>query len=143
MLLRVNYYGEYTLDSIPMGWQVKVAGVTQTLQTYDGGNPNMRWLTITETDSVELIPPADVKPNVKSVTLVEPVAVQTVTVDGLQINYVEGENWVQTAERNPALDISGGHIFKYGFYILTVAGGGEVSATDTYSSSLSYHWQEY
>ena len=56
-----------TLDSIPADWTVKVEGVTQTLQTYDGGNPKMRWLEINQTDSVTLIP--DNPRRVKSVTL--------------------------------------------------------------------------
>ena len=74
--LSVTYYGQYRLDSIPQGWQVKVNGTlmgSDTLKAYtDGGNPQMRYIAaINETDSVELIPPADVKPNVKSVTLVD------------------------------------------------------------------------
>ncbi len=71
-----------TLDSIPADWTVKVAGVTQTLQTYDGGNPNMRWLEIPETDIVKLLPPAELKSTIKSVTLkeasAEPVLLTTI-----------------------------------------------------------------
>ena len=71
-----------TLDSIPADWTVKVAGVTQTLQTYDGGNPNMRWLEIPETGIVKLLPPATDKPNVKALTVkeasAEPVLLTTI-----------------------------------------------------------------
>jgi len=133
--LNVVYYQPHALKEIPTGWQVKVDGVDKT-DAIDHDS-----LMIVETAQVILTP--DHPERVKKVILVdEAPAVQTVTVDGLQINYVEGENWVQTAERNPALDISGGHIFKYGFYVLMV-GGSPVSPTDTYNSSLSYYWQEY
>ena len=72
MLLKVSYYDEYTLDSIPMGWQVKVGNAAPVHPTaYTEGNTTLGHLTISETDSVELIPPANVKPNVKSVTLVD------------------------------------------------------------------------
>ena len=46
--LTVEYYGQYRLDSIPQGWQVKVNGSlmgSDTLKTYtDGGNPQMRYI---------------------------------------------------------------------------------------------------
>ena len=82
--LSVDYYGQYRLDSIPQGWQVKVNGSlmgSDTLKTYtDGGNPQMRYIAaINETDSVELIPPAELRETIKSVTLVEPVAAVPVT----------------------------------------------------------------
>ena len=93
--LQVEYYQKYALKDIPAGWTVKVNGVPQT-QPYQGDS-----LMITETDSVTLVPDGNPR-RVKSVTLEdEGPAVQTITVDGLQLNYVEGENWVQTADRNP------------------------------------------
>lgn len=71
--LQVEYYDQYTLDSIPLGWQVKVGNAAPVHPTaYTEGNTTLGHLTITETDSVELIPPANVKPFVKNVTLVEP-----------------------------------------------------------------------
>ena len=85
--LSVTYYGQYRLDSIPQGWQVKVNGSlmgSDTLKTYtDGGNPQMRYIAaINETDSVELVPPDSLKDIIKSVTLVEPApaVVEPITV---------------------------------------------------------------
>jgi len=69
--LNVVYYGQYTLDSIPTTWQVLVNGEAATVTPYTEGNTTLGHLTINETDNVELIPPADVKPNVKNVTLTE------------------------------------------------------------------------
>jgi hypothetical protein len=50
---------------------VLVNGEAATVTPYTEGNTTLGHLTINETDNVELIPPADVKPNVKSVTLEE------------------------------------------------------------------------
>ena len=75
--LTVTYYGQYRLDSIPQGWQVKVNGSNwnDSLKTYTEGNPQMRYIAaINETDSVELLPPDSLKDVIKSVRLVEPVA---------------------------------------------------------------------
>ncbi len=80
-----------TLDSIPADWTVKVAGVTQTLQTYDGGNPKMRWLKIVEHDSVTLVPAGNPR-RVKSVTLEEvvslapPLTMEALTAGTIVVN---------------------------------------------------------
>lgn len=71
--LQVEYYEAHALKEIPAGWTVKVNGDDKT--NLIAGDS----LMITETDSVTLIPPAEMKPNVKSVTLVEPVT-PTITV---------------------------------------------------------------
>ena len=81
--LSVDYYGQYRLDSIPQGWQVKVNGAlmgSDTLKAYtDGGNPQMRYIAaINETDSVELIPPAELRGTIKAVRLTESVAAPAV-----------------------------------------------------------------
>ncbi len=134
--LQVEYYGEYALKNIPAGWQVLVNGVDKTA-AIDGDS-----LNITETDSVTLIP--DNPSRVKSVTLADDAtAVQTITVAGLQLNYVEGENWVQTAQRNPGvIEIDGSYVNKTSGYFLK-AGGSVVSPTSTYDSSLGYGWEEW
>lgn len=84
---------QHKLDSIPADWTVKVAGVTQTLQTYDGGNPKMRWLEINETESVKLIPPDSVKNRVKSVCIVKiddfksmPLTMEALTAGTIVVN---------------------------------------------------------
>ena len=100
-----------TLDSIPADWTVKVAGVTQTLQTYDGGNPKMRWLEIVETDTVTLIPAGNPR-RVKSVTLEEPLL--SINVSGHKIYYLPGESWEQAImnhTENTGWSISGSRVF--------------------------------
>ena len=79
---------QYRLDSIPQGWEVKVNDTlmgSDTLKTYtDGGNPQMRYIAaINETDSVELVPPAELRGTIKAVRLTESVApapVEPITV---------------------------------------------------------------
>ena len=145
--LQVEYYQPHTLDSIPLGWQVKVGNAEPVYPTaYTEGNTSLGHLTITETDSVELIPPANVKPNVKSVTLVEPVAVQTITIGNVTLQVVEGETWRQIAQRNPGVitadDDDNGHVYRDLDTVLR-AGTAYMKPTDTYNSSLSYYWYEY
>ena len=135
--LQVEYYEPHALKNIPAGWQVMVNGVDKTA-AIDGDS-----LMIVETDSVTLIP--DNPRRVKSVTLEdEGPAVQTITVAGLQLNYVEGENWVQTAQRNPGVIEIDSYVNKTNGYFL-MAGSSVVSPTSTYDSSLSdsYWWQEW
>ena len=81
----------------------------------------------------------------KSVTLEdEGPAVQTITVDGLQLNYVEGENWVQTADRNPdVLTTDSYYVFKKNSTIVLLAGEQTVSPTSTYDPSLNYYWEQW
>ena len=134
--LQVEYYEAHALKNIPAGWQVKVNGIDKT-SAIDGDS-----LMITETDSVTLVP--DNPRRVKSVTLADDApAVQTITVAGLQLNYVEGENWVQTAQRNPGvITINGSSVNKMnGSYFLMTSS--MVSPTSTYDPSLGYWWQEW
>jgi hypothetical protein len=135
--LQVEYYEPHALKNIPAGWQVMVNGVDKS-SAIAGDS-----LMITETDSVTLIPANPRR--VKSVTLEDDApAVQTITVAGLQLNYVEGENWVQTAQRNPGvITIESSYVNKMnGSYFLN-AGSSVVSPTSTYDSSLGYWWQEW
>jgi hypothetical protein len=97
--LNVVYYGQYTLDSIPTTWQVLVNGEAATVTPYTEGNTTLGHLTINETDNVELIPPADVKPNVKNVKLVVPLL--SINVSGHTIYYLPGETWAQAAQNHP------------------------------------------
>ena len=133
-----------TLDSIPADWTVKVAGVTQTLQTYDGGNPKMRWLKINENDSVTLIP--DNPRRVKSVTLADDVQTVTVIIGGVTLQVVEGETWRQIAQRNPGVITADsdddGYVYRDLDTVLRV-GTAYLRPTDTYNSSLEYYWYEY
>ena len=145
--LQVEYYQPHTLDSIPLGWQVKVGNAAPVYPTaYTEGNTSLGYLAITETDSVELIPPAEVKPNVKNVTLVEPVAVQTVNIDGVELQIAEGETWRQIAQRNSGLitadDDDTGYVYRDLDTVLRV-GTDYIFPTDTYNSSLEYYWFEH
>ena len=78
--LTVDYYGQYTLDSVPTaeGWQVKVGAAAPVYPTaYTEGNTQLGHVdNINETDSVELVPPAELRETIKSVTLVEAAAVE-------------------------------------------------------------------
>ena len=76
--LTVDYYGQYTLDSVPTaeGWQVKVNGSFATVTPYSTGSALGHVDNINETDSVELVPPAELRGTIKSVTLVEAAAVE-------------------------------------------------------------------
>ena len=136
--LQVEYYEAHALKNIPAGWTVKINGVEQQTP-YQGDS-----LMITETDSVTLVPAGNPR-RVKSVTLEdEGPAVQTITVDGLQLNYVEGENWVQTADRNPdVLTTDSYYVFKKNSTIVLLAGEQTVSPTSTYDPSLNYYWEQW
>ena len=128
-----DYYGSFevglsgiiipmyrTLDSIPADWTVKVAGVTQTLQTYDGGNPQKRRLEINQGDSVTLIP--DNPRRVKSVTLEDDApALQTLTIGkgstqlsgNKELYYITGDTYRQALAR-PENQSTGG--LGWGFW---------------------------
>ena len=139
--LQVEYYQPHTLDSIPLGWQVKVGNAAPVYPTaYTEGNTSLGHLTITETDSVELIPPADVKPIVKNVTLVEPVAVQTVTIDGITLDITGCTTWADIIARNPGvlIDDDGWISSNSGYLELS----GIVNTSDTYdpAQQSNYHW---
>lgn len=134
--LQVEYYEPHALKNIPAGWQVMVNGVDKTA-AIDGDS-----LNITETDSVTLIPTNPRR--VKSVTLRDDApVVQIITVAGVQLNYVEGENWVQTAQRNPGvIEIESSYVNRPSGYFLK-AGDSVVSPNSTYDSSLNYSWWEW
>ncbi len=134
--LQVEYYEAHALKNIPAGWTVKINGVEQQ-KPYQGDS-----LMITETDTVTLVPDGNPR-RVKSVTLEdEGPAVQTITVAGVQLNYVEGENWVQTAQRNPGVITIESNLVNRpnGYFLMTSS---PVSPNSTYDSSLSYWWQEW
>ena len=127
-----------TLDSIPADWTVKVAGVKQTLQTYDGGNPKMRWLKINENDSVTLIPDGNPR-RVKSVTLED--AAVLVDIDGITLDITGCTTWGDIIARNP------GKIWDEGGWIGSNSGilvlGGSVYPDHPYdpAQQSNYHWQ--
>ena len=134
--LQVEYYEAHALKNILAGWTVKVNGIEQQTP-YQGDS-----LMITETDSVTLVPAGNPR-RVKSVTLEEEgPAVQTITVAGVQLNYVEGENWVQTAQRNPGvIEIESNYVNRPNGYFLVTSS--PVSPTSTYDPSLNYWWEEW
>ena len=127
-----------TLDSIPADWTVKVAGVTQTLQTYDGGNPKMRWLAINETDSVTLIP--DNPRRVKSVTLED--AAVLVNIDGITLDITGCTTWSDIIARNPGVIWAQGTMVESNQGLLMI-GIAMVYISEPYdpAQQSSYHWQ--
>lgn len=111
--LQVEYYQKYALKDIPAGWTVKVNGVDKTAAIDHDS------LMITETDSVTLVPPAELKNAIKSVTLEEPLL--NINIDGHKIYYLPGETWGQAIMNHPENTgwyISGNHVFLNGVGIL-------------------------
>lgn len=74
-VLEVTFKEAFTLDSIPLDWQVMVGGVNKTADvtpyTAEQGDTTKGWLMVYEGAAVELVPPTVVKPTVKNVTLTE------------------------------------------------------------------------
>ena len=72
-VLQVTFYEQFRLDSIPLAWTIMVNGVDSSagVTAYTEGDTTKGWLNILEGSFVELIPPVEVKPTVKSVELVE------------------------------------------------------------------------
>ena len=139
--LQVEYYQKYALKEIPAGWTVKINGHEQP-KPYQGDS-----LMITETDSVTLVPPAELKNAIKSVTLAdEGPAVQTVIIGGVELQVVEGETWRQIAQRNSGVitadDYDDGYVYRDHDTVLRT-GTAYLRPTDTYNSSLDYYWYEY
>ena len=97
--LSVTYYGQYRLDSIPQGWTVMVndANWNDSLKAYtDGGNPQMRYIAaINETDSVELVPPAELRETIKAVRLTE--VLPYVDLDANSTAWADGSNFAVPA----------------------------------------------
>ena len=150
--LTVTYYGQYRLDSIPQGWQVKVNGSSwnDSLKTYTEGNPQMRYIAaINETDSVELLPPDSLKDVIKSVTLVEVVAapqLQTLQVGGDYpgtFYYLPGETWEQALQNHYTENNTSGwatwdiYVF-HGEYILQYTNGSDVNSNTPIDPSAQY-----
>ena len=137
--LSVDYYGQYRLDSIPQGWEVKVNGTlmgSDTLKTYtDGGNPQMRYIAaINETDSVELLPPAELRGTIKAVRLTESVAapqLQSLQVGAGTIYYLPGETWQDAINNHPTenagWNINMGYVWYSG--IVLIGGNGSLAPT--------------
>jgi len=99
-VLEITLKEAYRLDSIPLTWTVMVAGVDKSAQvtayTAEEGPDTLGWLNVLEGDTVELVPPTVVKPTVKNVTLVEPVA--AVPVTAITLNKTETRLGVGSTE---------------------------------------------
>ena len=128
-----------TLDSIPADWTVKVAGVTQTLQTYDGGNPKMRWLEIVEHDSVTLVPAGNPR-RVKSVTLED--AAVLVNIDGITLDITGCTTWADIIARNPGVIWEFNGLIESDEGMLSDDGGDNVHTSAPYdpAQQSGYYW---
>ena len=132
--LQVEYYEAHALKNIPAGWTVMVNGVPQQTP-YQGDS-----LMITETDSVTLVPPADVKPNVKSVTLADDVVL--VTIDGITLDITGCTTWADIIARNPSvLEDDEGWVAASGRGVLDL-GGDIVETSHPYNPAQqsNYTW---
>ena len=116
--LEVIFYEQYRLDSIPLTWTVMVAGVDKTADvtayTAAEGPDTLGWLNVLEGDTVELVPPTVVKPNVKNVTLVDPSAPTATDLSTLTADYTAQDGEVLTGTLN-------------GIYKITIADGATVT----------------
>lgn len=145
--LQVEYYGEYNIDSIPVNWQVKVGDAAPVSPTaYTEGNTTLGHLTITETESVMLIPPDSVKNLVKSVNLVGVApAVQTITIGGITLDITGCTTWADIIARNPSVIRDWYGVVASDEGILSTGGQYDgVYPSDPYDPQQSnYHWEEY
>ena len=135
--LQVEYYEAHALKDIPAGWHILVNGHDSTNSIVEGS------LMITETDSVTLIPAGNPR-RVKSVTLAdEGPAVQTVDIDGLNLQIAEGDTWEQIAQRNPGvIDVRNSGVW-WGDNQLLDGQYNYIHSTSTYNSSQTYQWYEW
>ena len=135
--LQVEYYEAHALKDIPAGWTVMVNGVDKTAAIDHDS------LMIVETDSVTLVPAGNPR-RVKSVTLEdEAPAVQTVTIDGLELDITGCTTWAEIIARNPdKLEDYYGYVLKKdNDYILT-DGGEMVTSSVTFNPSANYEWTD-
>ena len=149
--LTVDYYGQYTLDSVPTaeGWQVKVNGTARTVTPYEGNTALGYVENINETDSVELIPPAALRGTIKAVRLTESVAapqLQTLQVGGDYpgtFYYLPGETWEQALQNHYTENNTSGwatwdiYVF-HGEYILQYTNGSDVNSNTPIDPSAQY-----
>ena len=144
--LSVEYYGQYTLDSIPLDWQVKVGAAAPVSPTaYTTGNTALGHVdNINETDSVELIPPADVKATIKAVTLVK--ALQSKTVSWMSYSYTiyfdQGESWADAIQNHPTENagwsVDNNNVQHDGNWIVTDTASSYISASNPINPNETY-----
>lgn len=131
--LQVEYYQKYALKDIPAGWTVLVNGVEQQTP-YQGDS-----LLITETDTVTLMPPAELKNAIKSVTLEDDVV--RVNIGGITLDITGCTYWSEIIARNPGKiwDEAGWIGSNSGILVL----GGSVYPDHLYdpTQQSNYHWE--
>ena len=152
--LTVEYYGQYTLDSVPTaeGWQVKVNGSLATVTPYTPGSALGHVDNINETDSVEFIPPAELRGTIKAVRLTESVAapqLQSLQIGGevdVTIYYLPSETWAQAIQNHPTENNTSGDTgwwtwgsyVLHGEYMLKYTNGSYVNPTDPIDPTAGY-----
>lgn len=144
--LSVDYYGQYTLDSVPTaeGWQVKVNGSLATVTPYTPGSALGHVDNINETDSVELIPPAELRGTIKAVRLTESVAVQNLTISGLVLDITDCTTWEEVVARNTAvIKCPGNHVKRVDNdqSLCYATSGSPVQKTTALDTNADYIWQ--
>ena len=126
-----------TLTGVPQGWTVQAGDPLTGVDSNADGS-----YSIAAGQPVLLIPSPEDKPLVKSVTLVEVPAVQTVTIDGITLDITGCTTWADIIARNPGvLEDYDGVVAAIGRGVLDL--GGEVYTSDPYvpAQQSNYHWQ--
>ena len=147
--LTVDYYGQYTLDSVPTaeGWQVKVNGTLATVTPYTPGSALGYVDNINETDSVELIPPAELRETIKAVRLTESVAapavVEPITVT---INQSDWPDYVNSFTKDGVtvsadnIDPDDGNLMMGGSFSTTLGNFTSIVVTTFYCNASGTGW---
>ena len=145
--LTVDYYGQYTLDSVPTaeGWQVKVNGTLATVTPYSTGSALGHVDNINETDSVELIPPAELRGTIKAVRLTESVAApaEPITVTINQSDWpTSGNSFTKDGVTVSAgsIDANVGNLTSGGSFSTTLGNFTSIVVTTFYCTASGTGW---
>ena len=147
--LTVDYYGQYTLDSVPTaeGWQVKVNGSPATVSPYTPGSALGYVENINETDSVELIPPAELRGTIKAVRLTESVAapavVEPITVTINQSDWGNATNSFTVGGVTVSagdIDADDGNLMLGGSFSTTLGNFTSIVVTTFHSNASGTGW---
>ena len=147
--LTVDYYGQYTLDSVPTaeGWQVMVNGSPATVSPYTPGSALGHVDNINETDSVELIPPAELRGTIKAVRLTESVAAPAEPIT-VTINQSDWGNASSSFTKDGvtvsagSIDATEGDLYTGGSFSTTLGNFTSIVVTSFYCNASGTGWSD-